>query len=275
MSPLKKIVSKNSDNIRKNIVRNEESLLLAERIRRDKVKDLDRFDKVYKGYMNWGLDSTVETCNSTYYHKLLSKSHNKHNWHNARDSELFAFQKLKQHKSLELFWTKKCHSCGAKYLNTHSEDYMKKCCKLYLSDIHILKPLLPSIQEIIEKDYEHICSYSNFYNNSLSFGSVSVSNNRKGGFENIVGNHAVTINGRTYHKTHGQKSSKISNGLGYMFFDHLDSEIDNAKLYKNIKSQHLKSILVDMKSNNHIAKDTFIIGKLYYIVLFQVIQLFM
>ena len=60
-----------------------------------------------------------------------------------------------------------------------------------------------------------------------------------------------------------------------MFFDHLDSEIDNAKLYKNIKSQHLKSILVDMKLNNHIAKDTFIIGKLYYFILFQVIQLHM
>ena len=226
--------------------------------------------------MNCELDSTVATCNSTYYHKLLSKSHNKHNWHNARDSELFAFQKLKQHKSLELFWTKKCYSCGAKYLNTHSEDYMKKCCKLYLSDIHILQPLLPSITKIIKKDYEHISCHSNLYNNTLSFGSVSVSNKReKGGFEKIIGNHAVTINGRTYHKTHAQKSSKVSNGLGYMFFDHLDSEIDDAKLYKNIKSQHLKSILVDMKLNNHIAKDTFIIGKLFYFILFQVMQLHM
>ena len=66
MSSLKKIVSKDNDNMRKNNERNEERLLFAERIRRDKVNDLDNFDKVYKGYMNWDLDSTVATCNSTY-----------------------------------------------------------------------------------------------------------------------------------------------------------------------------------------------------------------
>ena len=56
-----------------------------------------------------------------------------------------------------------------------------------------------------------------------------------GGFVKIVGDHAITINGKTYHKTHRQKSSKVSNGLGYMFLDHLYTEIDYAKLYKNIK----------------------------------------
>ena len=50
-------------------------------------------------------------------------------WHNAKDSNLFAFQKVKSHKSLELFWTKECVNCGTKYLHTHSDDFMRNVAK--------------------------------------------------------------------------------------------------------------------------------------------------
>ena len=38
----------------------------------------------------------------------------------------------------------------------------------------------------------------------LGFGAVGVDNETGGGFEKGFKGHAATINGRTYHKTHGQ-----------------------------------------------------------------------
>jgi hypothetical protein len=38
-----------------------------------------------------------------------------------------------------------------------------------------------------------------YYNNILSLAATAVDNGRGGGWEKIIGDHAVKLNGRTYH----------------------------------------------------------------------------
>ena len=58
---------------------------------------------------------------------------------------------------------------------------------------------------------------SSYYNNVLAFSSIGVDNGRNGvGFEKIVGDHAVKLNGRTYNVIPSSEKKKCWNKLFYI-----------------------------------------------------------
>jgi hypothetical protein len=87
---------------------------------------------------------------------------------------------------------------------------------------------------------EHMSPNATYYNNVLSLGATGVDNGAGGGFEKIVGDHAIKLNGRTYHylpKTGG------SGGLQYFTFDAMASlHSHGTSLNKNTtRGEHIKA----------------------------------
>jgi hypothetical protein len=218
-------------------------------------------------------DKETKECNCYYTHHEFVKSHNMNDWEKAKESEVFGFQRMKGHQSLELYWNKKCGECHAMYLNGESQAFMKKCCGSFKphgmscepTGVADLPPLLPSIKEAINNYPVHMSKYSQTYNNLLSFGAIGVDNKRGGGFEKgFKGPHAATLNGRTYHKTHDQSSSNPSSGLGYIFFDNLQKLNENSEKFEDMKQDILQTVYEDIKRNNCIAQEIMNLGNIIF-----------
>jgi hypothetical protein len=120
---------------------------------------------------------------------------------------------------LECKWNKPCkYGCGYIHLDSATPNMLSNCCyngKLSpqtglpeYKKFGNLIPLSEEMQELFVDNIEHFGPLSSTYNNVLSMAAVGVENGNKatgvknshpGGFERRVGDHCVTINGRTYH----------------------------------------------------------------------------
>ena len=161
---------------------------------------------------------------------------------------------------MELYWNQKCDRCGAKYLDSENDSFIKKC-GCYNNVVDDLRPLPPIFAEALRQFPNHMSSLSQIYNNILSFGGVGIASKFGGGCQkNFQGRHAATINGRTYHKTHSQSSSNPSGGIGYIFFDNLQKLNEKGEKFDEIKLDLLGDIFNEMKFRNPTAKEVYTLG---------------
>jgi len=85
-----------------------------------------------------------------------------------------------------------------------NQKYPSPCCHngLYLdpnSGFPQLNVLPPVLKELCLTRGDHFGKFSAKYNKILCIGSTGVENSHNGGFEQIAGDHAVKMNGRSYH----------------------------------------------------------------------------
>ena len=115
-----------------------------------------------------------------------------------------------------------CPHCG--YICLVSDKNRKQCClggrALDPEYFPILNPMPRELHHLAAERIEHMSSNSTYYNNILSLGATGIDNGTSGGYEKMVGDHAIKLNGRTYHylpKTGG------AGGLEYFTFDALEA----------------------------------------------------
>jgi len=166
--------------------------------------------------------------------------------------------------------------CCAIHLKCDNSKEREKCCLngLALSKNSNFPKLVPLPENIkyfaMDRFCHHFSKKSSYYNNVLSFATIGVDNGKGGGYEKIIGNHAVKINGRTYHTL--QDSSKKNAGINYFTFDAFHELSKNSIDYnnKNNKSGNssddifdlkvLKSVFEEIKEINPFAEDLKLIG---------------
>jgi hypothetical protein len=106
---------------------------------------------------------------------------------------------------IKQFWNYEnpCKYCGCIHLKTKVKNKKSQCC----SNGEYLNPnLLPDIgvlpSELAHLTYDridHMSSKSSYYNGVLALGATGVDNGTGGGWEKIIGDHAVKLHGRTFH----------------------------------------------------------------------------
>ena len=110
-------------------------------------------------------------------------------------------------------------------------------------------------QEVMLTNVEHFGRLSSTYNNILAISAVGVQNDRGGGWERIAGDHAVTLNGRTY--TFLPKAiagTCKSGGISYFTFDKT-AELAMADHYKYLQDKALKKQVRMQNMWNNIVDD--------------------
>ena len=118
---------------------------------------------------------------------------------------------------------------------------------------------------------EHFGKLSAKYNNILSIGSTGVENTKGGGYEKIVGDHALKMNGRSYHYL--SNSSRKMSGINYFTFDgfedaqrHLGILNDRVSGEQRARDKILElsvltSIFNELKDTNEFVQELQWIGK--------------
>ena len=75
-------------------------------------------------------------------------------------------------------------------------------------------------QEVMVDNVKHFGRLSSTYNNILAISAVGVENERGGGWERMLGDHSVTMNGRTYtYLPQAKTGTQMSGGISYFTFD--------------------------------------------------------
>ena len=118
---------------------------------------------------------------------------------------------------------------------------------------------------------EHFGKLSAKYNKILSIGSTGVENHRGGGYEQIGGDHAVKMNGRTYHYL--SNSSRKMSGINYFTFDGLEEAQQHAEMLndrvsgekqaetKRLENGILTMIFNELKEGNEFVQELQWIGR--------------
>jgi hypothetical protein len=145
----------------------------------------------------------------------------------------------------------------------HDGEYLKET-----SAYPKLDPLPEGLKRLCLERGEHFGNASARYNNILSIGSTGVENSKGGGYEKVIGDHAVKMNGRSYHFL----SKKASGGLNYFTFDGLARAEDHATLLNSsltpaqrekvgMELGILKGIFNELKDVNEFVKELGWIGE--------------
>jgi hypothetical protein len=148
------------------------------------------------------------------------------------------------------------------------------------NDYPKLYPLPLSLNKYVTNGHIDFARKSTYYNNRFALLSVGVDNGRKGvGFEKIIGDHSLKLNGRTYH--YFQNSNNKNCGINYITFDALnelkkygeeynnnnkkgkdDSNNKNEKdSYEIFEEKVLESLFYELKEINDFMEDLQLIGK--------------
>ena len=134
-------------------------------------------------------------------------------------------------------WSKECEHCGCMHLQSATPSMLRNCCDYgrlaehgALEEKYKLEYMTQKMQEMMLQGTEHFSRLSSTYNNMFAFGTVCVENEHGGGFEKRVGDHAVTICGRTYSYVPKANSGSAdpSGGISYFTFD-----IENERALEN------------------------------------------
>ena len=119
-----------------------------------------------------------------------------------------------------------CEYCHCTFLKSVKKKARRRCCNNgeYLQPDCVF-PKLEMLPETLKwlclERGEHFGKTSSAkYNNILSIGSTGVENNKGGGYETIMGDAAVKMNGRSYHFL--SNSGKRFSGINYFTFDGLE-----------------------------------------------------
>jgi hypothetical protein len=156
-----------------------------------------------------------------------------------------------------------CPYCGCLFLQSEKDDMRKKCCMNGIA-LHANKfpnhGILPDeLSFLAFERIEHMSPKSSFYNGVLALGATAVDNGTGGGWEKIIGDHAVKLHGRTYHflpRTGG------CGGLEYFTYNAQDSLLNHiTALNGNVCEYYLKKIFDELKQTNCLIEECEQIGQ--------------
>ena len=201
--------------------------------------------------------STIESCS---YRTMIFRRNNERN----NNSEALSF------------WNVPCDfGCGYNHFHLSSNEKTKCCLEGTITYEAImypkLKPLPPNLREIFQNPSK-FSSISSTYNNILAMGATGVDNGKGGGFEHDMhGNHAVKLNGRTYHffPTTTSSTTEPSGGLSYFMFDaqaammaHANSAPGNNGIgNERIDNERLMQIYTELQQKNYLCQELQQIGE--------------
>ena len=94
------------------------------------------------------------------------------------------------------------------------------------------------------------------YNNVLALSAVGVQNEEGGGWDQIHGNHAMQLHGRTYHKFH---NSRASGGIQYFLHSNEEEMVGHGNLW-NLNADILKGIYDMLLATNPLCIECHQIG---------------
>ena len=224
-------------------------------------------------------DSRYQSINVTQYnayydHPLFRASTRENDRQLAEKSEMFfGYRRVAGYESLELFWSRTCNHCGARFLNTSTYSFRRHCCGPAQNvKFPLWKPLSPRVRRAIEEMPQHFSKCATSYNHLLAFGAIGVDNDSATpGFQhNFRGEHSVTVRGRVYHHTPAQSSSNPNSGLGFMFFDNTDAIAELAREQNNqrgrdgavvVFEQLVTDLMTDSAVHNALAREVMHIGR--------------
>jgi hypothetical protein len=166
-----------------------------------------------------------------------------------------------------------CGYCYAVYLKSVPKSARKRCCNngaYLMSDSNFPKmEMLPeSLKWLCLERGEHFGKLSAKYNNILSIASTGVENDKGGGYEKIMGDSAVKMNGRSYHFLN--TSARKLSGINYYTFDGLEDAKSHANLLnagrddrykKKLEIGFLTTIFQELKEINPFAQELQWIGR--------------
>lgn len=180
-----------------------------------------------------------------------------------------------QHDTERSFWNVPCEfGCGYKHFYLSSNEKTKCCVEgrvaFASTKYPVIKPLPSSLLYIFQNTIK-FSTISSSFNNILAMGATGVDNGKGGGFErDMHGNHAVKLNGRTYHFFPPSISSMTdpSGGLSYFMFDaqaammaHANSTPGNNGIGNEpIDDLKLMEIYNELKSKNYLCQELEQIG---------------
>ena len=137
-------------------------------------------------------------------------------------------------------WDNPCTSCGCIWLHSTNLISRTRCCMkgraLTESWFPQLKPIPTFLKDIAIPNVKFFSGQSAYYNNILCIGSTGVDNGKTNGFEKIQGNHAVRLNGKTYHFLGNKGTANIKGGLKYFTYDSLHQATEHAKSVSSKKN---------------------------------------
>ena len=151
------------------------------------------------------------------------------------------------------------------HLNCSTQTERTKCCIKGEANNLPHKLIFKEIQEPLLSIYKNTNSLSiacNTINNILSFGATGVENSAGGAFEHdMLGPHAVKLNGRTYHLLHNanNNSTDPSCGLSYFVFDNITA-LNSASQSRQVDNTVVQAIFRYLTVYNPIARNLKAIG---------------
>ena len=129
------------------------------------------------------------------------------------------------------------------------------------NDYPKLYPLPLSLNKYVTNGHVDFQKKSTYYNNQFSLLSVGVDNGRKGvGFEKVIGDHSVKLNGRTYH--YFQNTSNRNCGINYITFDALNELTKYGEEYNSSLKNKDKN--ENKNKNSHEIFEEKVLASLYY-----------
>jgi hypothetical protein len=176
-------------------------------------------------------------------------------WYDERPCEHCFYVALKSQRN----WTAKSPSpcCQNGLYVDHNSGYPQ------------LSLLPPGLKELCLTRGEHFGKLSAKYNKILCIGSTGVENSHNGGFEQIAGDHAVKMNGRSYHFL-SKDIAKVKGGINYFTFDGVDNanahlmELNGPESARNrhekLETMFLKKIYDELKEINEFVQELSMIG---------------
>jgi hypothetical protein len=109
---------------------------------------------------------------------------------------IHGFASIKQQWDYE----RPCRYCGCLYLRNINPSGRKQCClngmALHSIEFPNIGDFPPEIAFLTYERLQHMSSKSSYYNGVLSLGATAIDNGTGGGWEKIVGDHAVKLHGR-------------------------------------------------------------------------------
>ena len=222
----------NTANYRANKKRN------AEMRNRTSTENLDTIPIITTSHS----DIDTDNCdNNVISHEASPLSENINNVRRTRDHRV-SWQPVAQEWDFE----HACDHCGCIWLKSAVKLQRRKCClngKAIVKDNNKSPPsvmpelyILPDILSclILERG-KHFGINSAKYNNILSIAATGVENGRGGGFEQVLGDSCVKVNGKIYSYlpkiNHG---GSLRGGIGYFTFDNQDALLEHADLLNNM-----------------------------------------
>jgi hypothetical protein len=164
-----------------------------------------------------------------------------------------------------------CRHCGYIFLKTRPMINRKMCClngrAHNPSYFPPLWPLPPYIRFLAMDRLEHMGGRSSYYNAVLALGATAVDNGKGGGWEKIRGNHAVKLNGRTYHFI-PKTGAHCQGGIQYFTYDAASQmeayteslNTPNGQHGERTVREYLKGIYAELKEVNELVNECEQIG---------------